>query len=520
MENPQANAVQHPKPEGSRSNRHEGAFLRPAQRRPAGQVRLSQIKAKLNPKAKEQGKAKENLWRKGVKNASVSSEERAPEETIATTSIKWIHKANPNLWGRNSCRNMTKQFEELRLNGQKKGQGQPQLVESEWLQPCSFSTRKTMCGTVSSLRPPLTWNLHRFRHSWECSEDQRGFGRFAWVSRQSRWDSLWAVLSVLAQERLACLHEMFMKSGSSCFVGDSSQSASRVRGGELILTLARSTVFISSSKQHVFTPLELDLVMGRPSVPGIPVCESFLGLWPNMGEASSSEARRLNGNGMQALGPHLESTPSGGGGSGCSDAFQAPERVRILGEWTQACEFLILHSFCVKNLKLNPMSQRLRIACLKAPSDKTPTEVDIFTLSGEFSGNFRITQDWGAVWGLVLFFHVSVVRHSLFVCPIVFLDSRGNTRTHRSNSDYSACGPSCGLLVWGVVYLGSSGHMQGSTASTGLSSFIALSQLRKTQEAASLWWKTSGLYSRKTLHYGLPCRMHSAVSILTEDAKS
>ena len=107
------------------------------------------------------------------------------------------------------------------------------------------------------------------------------------------------LFSPLAQERLQELHTKFLSSGLEVFVGDVSQFANRVRGGEFIPTLARSTTLISVSKEHLFTPAELDLTMGWPCVPELHACGRYSDLLPDVPEVSStSTSRRLNGNGM------------------------------------------------------------------------------------------------------------------------------------------------------------------------------------------------------------------------------
>ena len=98
------------------------------------------------------------------------------------------------------------------------------------------------------------------------------------------------------QARLEKAMEDYKKYNSprACIV-DVSQSESRNRMNALLPAATKSSQFVSLSKEHIFTQLEIDFAMGWPVLEG---CKYF-GLVPKSFKGlSAAERQRLTGNGM------------------------------------------------------------------------------------------------------------------------------------------------------------------------------------------------------------------------------
>ena len=115
-----------------------------------------------------------------------------------------------------------------------------------------------------------------------------------------------AFFSPCAQETLKTLEAMYRKSiktgANGALVGDLSQSPSRVRAGPWLPAMARSSLLMSFSRQHIFTPNEIDFAMGWPVVDilapdGNP--SVFPGVLPPQFKQLDRTSRRIfAGNGM------------------------------------------------------------------------------------------------------------------------------------------------------------------------------------------------------------------------------
>ena len=84
------------------------------------------------------------------------------------------------------------------------------------------------------------------------------------------------------------------------FNADLSQSCERMRCGPWVPTLAKSTIMCSLSQRKLFTPAEVDLAMGWPSVPSHAnaVYSKALGYDDMFKHASVLARQHLSGNGM------------------------------------------------------------------------------------------------------------------------------------------------------------------------------------------------------------------------------
>ena len=97
------------------------------------------------------------------------------------------------------------------------------------------------------------------------------------------------------------------RSLSTCYVGDTSQSGAYSRGGIWLPAICRSSCMVSLSRCHVFTPRELEFVMGWPVLP-IGNASKYTTVLPRLylcnhhGQGgtttTSPSALKLSGNGM------------------------------------------------------------------------------------------------------------------------------------------------------------------------------------------------------------------------------
>ena len=114
-----------------------------------------------------------------------------------------------------------------------------------------------------------------------------------------RWPSLLPLSQQASHKHATNQFKLGLRTGlsGSCMV-DLSQSPERMRCGPWVPTLARSTVLCSVSKNHLFTPDEVDLCMGWPSITfkENAVYAEELGL--NLQHSSRNARRNLSGNSM------------------------------------------------------------------------------------------------------------------------------------------------------------------------------------------------------------------------------
>ncbi|CAE7282990.1 unnamed protein product [Symbiodinium sp. CCMP2592] len=114
--------------------------------------------------------------------------------------------------------------------------------------------------------------------------------------------ALSALFTKAAQERFnkaASQYESRVKSGDTgAFIFDASQSENRSRINQLLPAATKTCVFVSLSKEHIFTQNEVDFSMGWP-VLGTASCPQYAPVLPrSLSQQSHHMRRRLSGNGM------------------------------------------------------------------------------------------------------------------------------------------------------------------------------------------------------------------------------
>eukprot|EP00974_Lingulodinium_polyedra_P045164 4332226-Lingulodinium_polyedra.AAC.1 len=111
-----------------------------------------------------------------------------------------------------------------------------------------------------------------------------------------------ALLTLSQRERLdaaRCAHqENNIGNLSDAYILDVSQSVDWLRGAPWWPAVQRLTRLLSLQKQHVLTPLEVDLAMGWPVLPHVG-SQEYMGLIPrSYFEMTTQDAHALAGNGM------------------------------------------------------------------------------------------------------------------------------------------------------------------------------------------------------------------------------
>ena len=118
-----------------------------------------------------------------------------------------------------------------------------------------------------------------------------------------------ALFSPNCQERInAAINKVEKQEGKKIFgqgvpadkacIVDASQSESRARAGTLLLPATKSAALISVTKEHIFTPNELDFAMGWPTL-NVGKMSEYANLMPEvLKDLSSASRKRLAGNGM------------------------------------------------------------------------------------------------------------------------------------------------------------------------------------------------------------------------------
>ena len=171
-----------------------------------------------------------------------------------------------------------------------------------WLGPAQSDVTEDFLS-IFGRSPELDGDAYAGLDSPESIQETRAeFARRRGIYGSPEDIALSALFTKTAQERFnkaASQHEARMKSGdTTAFIFDASQSENRSRVNQLLPAATKTCVFVSLTKQHLFTQNETDFSMGWP-VLGTASSTQYAHVLPrSLKQQSACMRRRLSGNGM------------------------------------------------------------------------------------------------------------------------------------------------------------------------------------------------------------------------------